>query len=72
MRYYLIMIILCFCSTLRAQQDLSANHKLGIKTSVNVSTLVGDEFKTHDLNLDILLGLIISISHKNLGAYTPK
>jgi hypothetical protein len=45
MRYCLILIILCFCSTLRAQQDVSANHKLGIKTSVNISAIVGDELQ---------------------------
>jgi hypothetical protein len=29
----------------RAQQEASANHKLGIKTSINISTIVGDELQ---------------------------
>ena len=46
MRFYLILIInLSLYSAVSAQDAVSDNHKLGIKTSINISTLVGYELQ---------------------------
>jgi hypothetical protein len=45
MRNILTMIIIGILSTASAQNTVSENHKLGIKTSVNIATLLGEELQ---------------------------
>ena len=45
MRNILTLIIICILGTASAQDAANGNHKLGIKTSINISTILGEELQ---------------------------
>jgi hypothetical protein len=45
MRYHIFIPLLCFFTSVIAQQKAEFPHKVGIKTNINISTLLGSELQ---------------------------